>query len=308
LSGDPQVVDNRVNLKKTTKLRKKIQASLASFVGEKLVGDTFYEFVSNFYEVFPKTAYRQTFQESLQYLAGDSLSREGLEEVIWRMSGNVSRLRQRRKVLPWSYQPFLEWVPAQVIRVIREPHPQSWTFGTKSKLGWTILFRVLAGLSCPSTITQWWSVERCAVASRAFGFSRRRSPNSEKPAPYPYKTPQQFTLLMTHLLIDPALSNDGPEFERMKFPPSVARWNRDIHVRRRRETFSCPEGHPRDFQCYRCPQGWDSCPASTHKYTFDFRPCPICSLSEAPYDPEMDLDICLNCHHKNMVKTVYGTP
>lgn len=226
--------------------------------------------------------------DSIRAEAGRVLDAETLVALAHRLAGNLARLASCRPVPPWHVQRFPEWVPVQVLGCARAR-------GGKGQMGALFRFKVMAGTPCPRVVLQWWSNRRCLYHARDFGLAVGRARG--KTPRLPYEAPEQFATLRLAALIDPALSRAEPAFAEVKFPAgrSIAGWNRTQLRRRLRLGFACPEGYPDDFPCHRCHRGYRSCPAGTHRDDYVERPCPLCGLPDAVWDPESPFEGCVDC-------------
>lgn len=271
--------------------RKKLRELLLyEHQGRIRTGPGFEKLVDHIRLILPKSIQREIIHDSVRHLAGERLTKEKLSEICWRLTGNQPRLSRRRAVPPWTRQPFLEWVPAQIIAARRERN-------RKNDLGYMFQFQVLAGLCCPWTIYKWWSLRTCHYLSRNFGFERPKSDRAKRAAVSVFHAPEEFVTLRLRLLIDPELCGEEPGFREVDFPPSLADWNREQHHHRARVEpgYECPKGYPQAQPCYLCPIGWKECRAATHRSTYLVGPCDTCSEPEAPFDPDDPADECVNC-------------
>lgn len=234
-----------------------------------------------------------TLEDSLRCLLDQRLTRELARETAHRIAGNVQRLRERRPVPPWVAQHDHEWVPVQVLaaRPLRQERSR--------KMGSVLTMKILAGTPCPLTVTEWWSLRRCRLFSKDFGFSSQRNRESAA-SRRPFSAPEQLVQMRMYRLVDPALSREVPALTDVAFVDSMRDWNRAVLRRRFREGFDCPLGMPRSFSCHRCHLGYAaenkrSCPAATHRLTYRRRVCEGCGES-AYHDKEIPYRGCVNCY------------
>jgi hypothetical protein len=115
---------------------------------------------------------------------------------------------------------------------------------------------------------------------------------------YPYSHPAQFVGLRLWVLIDPELSRREPVFSKVAWPTSVSAWNKEqIKARFRIDPgYECPKGYPAVFECHKCPHGFKTCRAGTHREEWTEGPCPECGKEDAYFDPEISDDICIDCY------------
>lgn len=231
-----------------------------------------------------------TLADSLRHLVGTTPDHETLRADCHRLAGNRGRLLARKPVVPWQVQRTWEWVPVQVMAA----HPAR---DVRDRWGARLLLKIMAGTPCPLAVFQFWSLKRCRVHARDFGFSRPRGSKGTPPR-YPYTTPAQLVTLRYSALVDPERSGREPHLEFVQFTPSLSRWNKE-QIRRRARLdpgYTCPEGHPSSFPCHRCPVGYLACPAGTHRLDYLPKPCPGCGRPDAPFDTDRDEVVCVDCH------------
>lgn len=299
------IISQRYQLTKTMELRQKMRdRALLKFRDQTLKGETFNDLIDMLWEMLPKTVLREIVYDSVRYLAGVKLTASVLDTVCWRLAGNVERLSKRRVVPPWSRQAFPEWVPAQITRVrLRRGGKQG------RELGYELLFVVLAGTSCTLEIRQWWSFHKCRYLSRykdpqgnGFGFTRPPG-QSKRSSPHQYMDARQLVTLRLMLLIDPKLSDEGPDFKDIAFSSAITKWNHELQKYRARlqPEYACPFEVPLPQTCYECPVGLDHCRAATHNKTYEARPCAQCQSQAASFDPEnKTAKFCVSCTEHNV--------
>lgn len=280
------------NMAVVLKRKRKIQNNGAVFVGRILDRETFQEFVEAIRLALPNRG-RDIDEDvviaSLRHLAAQKLTSEMLAETAWRLGGNLHRLRSCTPVLPWGLQPLPEWVPVQMLRCNLR-----WTKGKSRKYGATFYMRIMAGLSCPLMMYQFWTSRFCGLISRDMGFTFSRGP-------YPYRDPREFIGLRFYAKVDPCLSEEAPSFHEIRVTSGCKNWNRKLLVMRARsdpEFFRCPFNHPGEHPCYLCPVGQDRCDAAVHERTFVQRRCRRCRRRDAWFDPMYRRKICVDCFHE----------
>lgn len=230
-------------------------------------------------------------EASLYHLIDVPMTGAVIAETAHRLAGNVHRLKARKTVQPWAVQRFSEWVPVQVMSVRRQP-------ARNGDHGALLSLKVMAGTSCPMLLEKWRSLRWLFHFARHVGFSRRFSHG--QPGKLPYAVPEQYTTLRLAVLIEPVLSLQKPDFRVVDVSDSLKKWNRSQLLRRARldPAFKCREGYDRSVPCHRCWRGYESCPAGTHRADLAFGPCKGCGEGDAAFDPDQNLDLCINCHYK----------
>jgi len=212
------------------------------------------------------------------------LTPEFLREFSWRVAGNLLRLKQGIPAIPWRAPGVEEWVPVQVLRV--DPAPDKAGKGGR----YTLQLRVLAGSACPRILFKTFGKESLQVASRHFGFSRRRGK-------YPYQSPYLLVNLRFYIWLEPKLSRgDEPGFFEIRCPASCLEFNAELlRLRFRADGRVCPENFSHD--CHRCVVGYLRCPAATHRMDLVERMCTACGKL-GWFDPEASLEKCIVCHRR----------
>lgn len=280
------------------KLRRKMRESLLTdYVRQSLEGQDFREFVSDMGRYLPSTVEYVHLLKSLEHLAGVEITKDVLDEVCWRMAGNVLLLREQA-VVPWHKQRAEEWVPVQFIDASRQRS------GRKKK-GWLFTFQVLAGTPCPVKVQQFWTDRFCGRMAHELGFQWMPSDKSNQVPRAVYQFPTEFLTLRMTICIEPKLcTGEGPGFERTGLPGYLRNWNREQMKYRDRleEGYECPKGYPDNLFCYRCPVGYKECRAGTHKNTFTSSYCPDCGNAEASFDPDASDQRCLSCHEREVMR------
>ncbi len=259
-----------------------------------LVKERFKRLVDVVYQELPAGVDYQSLYDSLRPLAGTTPTAKTLLDYAHRLAGNVANLQARRVVRPWSYQIEWEWVPLSVARVRR-------TRSSSGKVGATLTFKILAGTPAGLLAERFWTMKQCAFMSRQFGFSRPPSPTAKLPPRRPYFGPEQFVTFRLYGLIDPRRSGaeSGPVVAQFRFPPSCKAFNVEQHnYRTRGRGYECPRGFPLTVLCHRCPIGYEECRAGCHAKTYETKPCPVCKKDRAPFDPEAQSPVCVNCATK----------
>lgn len=277
-------------LAQACRLRRKIEYSevFVDYIGRKLAGKTFNQFVSTVWSHLPEPTPRSAVRQSLMSLVGQDFTRDSLNEMAWRLAGNVDKLRDGKTVSKWVSQASDEVVPVQII----ESYPTVTRFG---EFATKFVVRVLAGTPCPMILDTVWNSSRCRYRSAHLGFS---APWGK----YPYKHPAQFVGLRMHVLLEAAKSGAKPYFELgiEEEPNSIIAYNRKLLVARARLPggFECPQGF--DHPCHLCPIGYRDCPAACHPLTYESRVCPRCG-DEQWFDPARKKQKhCIECHFEHL--------
>lgn len=204
-------------------------------------------------------------RDSLRYLAGQRLHEEELELLLWRLLGNLERLRSGHPVLPWQLGGAVaEWVPVQLgdsrpLRKARKP-------------GVVMEFTILAGLPSGLVTSRRVSYGMAGMLASRLGFSRPRGP-------FPYRQVQQLFGLRTYALISPERSRETPYLEQFHERPAFATWNKRLLRLRRRTApggHTCPRRLPPSLDCHRCPAGLDACPIACRSQTWQRKVCWEC--------------------------------
>tara|TARA_R110002020_G_scaffold276042_2_gene491256 strand:- start:19630 stop:20391 length:762 start_codon:yes stop_codon:yes gene_type:complete len=233
--------------------------------------------------------------QSLFELAGESPSREMLFDTFWRLSGNVPKLLSGTPSHPWNSQRGIETVPVQIMDV-----KLTRRFG---ELVYGVLFQFLAGSPCPLKSHQHWSLKKVSfLASRkdengyGFMFSRSVNSRSKRIVKYPYSDARQLVGMRCLAVVDPDRSDDGPDFQEIKFSSSLAMYNRELLRKRARvdSGYVCPEEFSTTQTCHTCYIGRDKCSAACHDKTYSIDFCKKCD-QQAYFDPEDLSSHCVNC-------------
>ena len=243
--------------------------------------------------------------DSLRNLAGCTLTPQLIRDMAWRIAGNTHRLIDGIPVHPWSEQKEQEWVPTQVIRLVRTVRQQKLGDNFQPNSGYTATLRVLAGRPAGHNVEAFWSYGVCDMLKVEFGYSRynraRYSRVVSKRQEYPYQDPREFFGMRVQLLIDPEkCQSDRVGYSEIKGTATTFAWNRLLMARRDREDTPCPFGWGTDqVACYQCIKGQDECSRACHNRTYLEAVCPECHRL-AWFDPEDDIKdstvpVCIDC-------------
>jgi hypothetical protein len=258
----------RFDLAKVFKLRDRLVLDLAPFHGVVAEGQVYAGLVEAV--AFRIAAPELAVGESLRGIAGSLLTADLVRDTMWRLAGNLGRLRAGVPVYPWNSQPAREWVPVQVLAV----DPVEDVRRGRDKQ-WELTLRVLAGSPCPLRISTRWG-ERWAkyAAKHAFGFS---ASFRERPC----RDVRELCLLRFLALLEPERSRQGkPGFHRIATTATLTKFNRRfIDKRKRLGGFRCPRGFA--HACFECPVGYRECEAAC-------RPVTLLPPSPPPETPNAD--------------------
>ena len=266
---------------------------VTAYVGRQTSGVEFEEFTKVIHAMLPKGILWGVIYESLIHLAGQTITETALRENVWRLAGNITRLRRHFAVPPWNRQPVDEMVPVQIVSARR-------AISARRKPGANFDFQVLAGTSCPAVITRFWTRGFCSLLSRRMGFSKPWGKQR-------FDDCYQFVTLRMYVQIESRLCKAAPDFEAVWekdekiFPSACIAWNRQVLHMRTRQGFRCPRGFHEDQQCHLCFVGLDECPVATHNATFVKRECGECH-KQSWFDPEQGGDACLSCQYRSLWK------
>ncbi len=269
------------NLKNVFRLRNRLMDNIStSYLCCTLEGKDFRQFVEDVWRDLPSGASLGAVFESLRNVAGVELTQQMIQELSWRLAGNLSSLKDGIPVNSWSGQSVEEWVPAQIVRGVP-------SLNRKQQPGYLFTLRALAGSPCPMFIRKHWTRPACAVAARHMGHSKRNGK-------YPYIHPLQLVGLRLYCLVTPRLSQNGnPGFFKTECPPSCMRYNREILTTRLGpRPSSCPRGYMHD--CHKCTVGYIECDGGTHRENYVKSFCGHCGR-DSVFDPENRSNKCVSC-------------
>tara|TARA_B100000745_G_scaffold274947_2_gene204172 strand:- start:1079 stop:2002 length:924 start_codon:yes stop_codon:yes gene_type:complete len=279
-----------------------MKALVSRYAGVTLEGATFGVFVTDVCEELPIACRTEAVAQSLFEYVGSSPTSKDLFHTFWRLSANVKSLCAGDVVHPWNEQRNKEWVPVQVLDAQIHRALKTLVYG--------VTVQVLSGSACPLRMHQDWSTKKVFYLAQhrddqghGFMFSRRRGVRQEPK--YPFENAKQLCGLRFLALLEPALSEDGPDFREIRFTSSISSYNRELIKRRARleEPFACPKNFPNTVKCYNCYFGRDNCPMACHTKTYVLETCVSCE-KEAYFDPQDVISMyCVNCTAKRRMKT-----
>lgn len=259
-------------------------------------GKSFDRLVSLILEVLPDNVVAPTIRDSVSHLLGTHIDENVLDEVCWRIAGNVKRLRQRHPVPPWKIQRIPEWVPVQITACKREKT-------TKGNMGALFQFRALAGTSASRTMDKFWSLKFCRYIAPDLGFSKFQR---QRPMVFPYTAPEQLVGLRLSVQVTPELSGTSPGFTLIGYSPSFTSFNKNTLGCRFRtiKEFKCVmDLTPEELPCHHCPVGFTKCRAGTHRNDWVKQECPKCKEEEAFFDVDRKSDVCVDCQRQAAYKS-----
>ena len=264
---------------------------MLGWFGTAPTGADFENFVEEIRKRLPWNLSFEAVYSSLGYLAGQEITDKNFDAAVWRLLGNLERLKRYEPVYPWSSQDKPEWMPVQVLFIDRQ-------VSHRGDPGGDFGLQILAGSACPMVIRKFWTRKFVSVLSRRLGFSKPWHA-------YPFRDVLELTNLRFQILVTPELSSKGPGFEEVQVSNPQVTWNRRYLRLRHRQAghFDCPRGYPISQPCWSCHVGLDKCPAAVHAKTFVQKICPYCNDEEAWFDPShAERKMCIDCYHQKLLK------
>lgn len=244
----------RYNIKRIIQVRDMlVNDTFSDYLGFAPTGESFEELVDRLCDAFSGVS-RQVMWDSVRYVAGALLSEEAMRNMVWRLAGNIRRLRDGQVVPPWHLQTEKEWMPVQIIAYQPEE-------SARGRRGGRFTMRVLAGTACPLRLSKFWPRGFARYIALGAGYSRG---NGE----FRLGDISELVNLRLWIRIDPELCRPGlPGFDEVGCTAGLLKWNREIIKKRFRRGFICPYHY--DHHCFKCHVGYLQCPAATHKETVD---------------------------------------
>ena len=283
--------------------RDSLMKSLASrYENVTLEGATFGVFVADVCQELPANCQSEAVAQSLFEFVGSSPTSKEFFHTFWRLSANVKSLSIGGVVHPWNEQKGKEWVPVQILdmrihRVLKE-------------LTYGMTVQILLGSACPLRMHQNWSTRKVFHLAQhrdkqghGFMFSRRVGGRSRHYPKYPFENAKQLSGLRFLALLEPALSEDGPDFHEISFTSGISTYNRELIKRRTRleDPYLCPQNFPNTTSCHNCYYGREDCPMACHTKTYVPEVCPSCE-KESYFDPQDIVSrYCVNCTVKRRI-------
>lgn len=264
------------------KLRRKLEthADLLDYCGAELSGPLAARLHTRLRNILPDYVQPDALWGTLEPYVGRELTDVRWKRLLWRIAGNLTRLKQGRVLLPYRQQKVAEWVPMQVLAHKRVP-------ARYGKPAAKFQFCCLAGTPAGVKLYQTWSFAFCRMLAQRLGFSKWAD------GKYPYRHYAELNTLRLYGLFTPDLCVKDPNFREIRVPAGLLSWNKKIIAMRARVDFACPEDF--DHPCHSCHIGADKCPAATHPHTYQFKKCPSCSEPEAPFEVGPGRRVCVNC-------------
>lgn len=282
----------RYDLVQIEQLRKSIHKTLTDkYGGFNLSGDAFDIFVGDVRETLPSTVRPQALYDSLTYLAGEPLTKQIIGRLAYRLAGNLPRLVRGLPVIPWTFQQYVEWCPAQIVAM--RLHKSA-----TGKLGYILSFRLLAGTAAGLIVQRFWSKKFCYVVAPSLGFSKkRRRADQIGYLPRTMHHVKELVTLQALVRLDPTLCKGEPLFEKISVPANLLKWNKEQmkHRDRMDKGYDCPKGYTlSQVMCHQCPVGFTTCRAACHRTQYVFQLCTECGR-RAAFDKELTAEMCLDC-------------
>lgn len=263
----------------------------------------------------------ETLRSTMQNVAGTELVNDPMEDLAWRLAGNMHHIRRGQAIPPWSRQLFDEWVPIQImsidkIRIKKKAGPgqanydpeylrrlekrQQENKGALQTDAGIFNFLVLGGLPAGHTFSRLFAAKYCFHIRDVFGFAKwdvERFTDQELPKRfYPMRDILELTRLRFLGLITPEVCRNGLSFDQLACPPSCQVWNKQQMKRRRRQDYACPMGYSLETHpCFQCEVGYDQCKAGCHPTTYVKGQCPKCRREDAYLDPSKPDSYCVEC-------------
>jgi len=304
-----------MNLDRVLSLRRKLHEDLTLQLSHcSPEGQNFPDFVNIVAQLLPKKVSREALNVTLRPLAGVVLTDPVIDDLSWRLAGNLKLLLSGRPILPWCGLTKPEWVHA----IILEAWPQSqWVQVSKEKQlargsqdrverpGGRVLLRVCTGPPAGQTFMPFWSwafVRHYRIILGFARFDREYIRGDPGPRPYsPLRDWRELTRLRIKVLAEPvedSFTLCEANFIEIAEDAGCRRHNRNLLEQRRRpptglQRFNCPLNYSLDeVPCYRCEAGYDRCPAACHPRTYSRGLCCKCHRQSwfDPANPEKCVD------------------
>lgn len=283
-----------ISVKSVLSRRERLVSALSSFVGQKLVGETFHAFVDKVHANLTDCILRTTVHNSVKCLLKQELTFAQLTEVSWRLAGNLEGLLEQKAAVRWVRQVVAEWVPVQICDIR--------TQRLQYQLEHELVFQSLAGTIVPRKLVQVWSGRKVSYLAtyrnekdNGFGFGRsHRNNRGEQSGHRLFHDVRQFYGLRCFLLVDPAKSQHEPIAVEVGHTSGTTTYNTDLLRGRDREQSPCHKGLL--HECFHCPYGADKCSLATHAQTYVRGTCSRCSVAGFLDPLELERpDWCVNC-------------
>ena len=226
--------------------------------------------------------------DSLEPYLGSRLTPNQLHDFCWTLAGNRRELVYGRSV--GVTRRYSDWCPVQVLSMDRELR--------YNKRGHMVVLKVVSGVACPWSFSQFWTTQRSYLYARRMGFTSRRRK-------YPMREPTELVGMRLDAFLTPKgqVEWDVTKFFAREDTTSSALKKHNIELLRMRRRvdrgYICPHEFPSSHFCHVCHVGQEHCAAAVHASTYDFGPCETCGLAEAPFEPDrVGQGPCVNCARK----------
>ncbi len=254
------------------------------------VGPEFDLFVQDLLSIFPKDIRYDVVYASVMSLVGQSLTIDLLKQTIWRLAGNIDKLKQGKVVPQWSRQTNLEWVLVKLVRakISRNQY---------GRVGFLYDYRVITGSAAGLRFKLFWSLRFIRFIAKSLGFSKSRKSKNL------FKDGTELVGMYVCFLFDPKLSTeDSPKHYHFHVSSACKTANKKLLKKRYRLSMPCPEGFSlTEMPCFKCFAGYDRCPAGCHPKTFTVKACPRCMTTEPWFDSADNSAICISCQEKEVL-------
>jgi hypothetical protein len=308
------------NIGRILKLRKKIMEGLSpEYHGYSYLAEGFDDLVNHVSSLLPKVKREIVYKSILTY-AGVALLDPVLEELSWRLAGNIKRLKDDICVPVWTAQTEDEWVPVQVQSVHRfrigvakqveepEQKPEEGEEKQVFSRGASILkLFVLGGTPAGHTFEKFMTDKSCFFIRKDLGFSLYASSSGDlysdpKPS-HPMSDVTELTRMRFMALFTPEVCLKNLFGMQIACTSGLQKWNQALMKKRQREGFNCPFNYPLPAHpCYLCSKGGDVCQAACHRKTYTQKPCAKCKKKNRFFDPEREGSVCIDCLNNQLVK------
>lgn len=273
----------KLSVSNIEKLRDRLyDHAFVEFLGKPMSEEAFADLVAHVTARLPSGCPLPVVQQSMLTLLGPPLGEQDAYATAWRLAGNVPLLRGMQPVGPWTRQEKPEWVPVQVMDVLKGRDRYK-------KPGAHVHLRVLAGTPAGLLLIRWWSQQFCSFLAPGVGFRRRRVRGKL----FYYSDMTEFTSMRFFNQLDPSKTSGGKlAFGLYDTNSSILKWNRTILTARLRVDPPCPI---KSLQpCKLCPVGTDRCLAGCHAVTYEQRQCVQCKKLKY-CDPDASHGLCVGC-------------
>ena len=283
-------------------LRTKLWEFFRPYVGSVIKAGIDYDSVIvTLLELLPAGIDRQTLTESLYDLVQIPLTAEKLKLAVYRIAGNIHRLKSAQAVLPWRQQPEPEWVPFEFTD--QRPH-----ITKQGKRGLIFTYVSLAGSPAGVQGTAYWRAKFCYVLAEQFGFSKSWGK-------YPMGHGCELVGLQFYGKIDTNTCLDGElKFSATQVASGMLSRNRTVIssrslTNRQAGKATCPYkfGHA----CYQCfvgckphPSDNRMCQLAVHATTYPVGTCRSCSKQKflPPTGSLFGDTLCESCRLESMAR------